>query len=165
MNVLILGGLYEPDLGPSAPLFTMLSKGLVQRGHQVSVITMVPHYPSGHVTAEFRGKFIWRSFENGVNVIRIGLPSVNRAHLAKRLLQFLCFQIGATIAGMSLKLKYDAVIAVNPALELWVPFLLLVVLKHKTAVYSVYDVYPDVGIKLGIFKHRSVITAITSLER
>jgi colanic acid biosynthesis glycosyl transferase WcaI len=165
MNVLILGGLYEPDLGPSAPLFTMLSKGLVQRGHQVSVITMVPHYPSGHVTAEFRGKFIWRSFENGVNVIRIGLPSVNRAHLAKRLLQFLCFQVGATIAGMSLKLKYDAVIAVNPAMELWLPFLLLVVLKHKPAVYSVYDVYPDVGIKLGIFKHKSVITAITSLER
>ena len=163
MNVLIIGTLYEPDLGPSAPLFTMLSKGLVQRGNQVTVITMVPHYPSGQVSARFRGKWIWRSSENGVNVIRIGLPSVNRARLAQRLLQFFCYQIGATIAGIGL--KYDAVIAVNPALGVWLPFASLAVLRRKSAIFSVHDVYPDVGVTLGIFRNKLVINAVGSLEK
>ena len=163
MNVLIIGTLYEPDLGPSAPLFTMLSKGLVQRGNQVTVITMVPHYPSGQVSARFRGKWICRSSENGVNVIRIGLPSVNRARLAQRLIQFFCYQIGATIAGIGL--KYDAVIAVNPALGVWLPFASLAVLRRKSAIFSVHDVYPDVGVTLGIFRNKLVINAVGSLEK
>jgi colanic acid biosynthesis glycosyl transferase WcaI len=163
MNVLIMGANYEPDLGPSAPLFTMLSEGLVQRGHHVTVITMVPHYPSGRVSPAFRGKWIWRSSENGVEVIRIGLPSVKREHLAQRLLQFICYQLGATFAGIGQ--HYDVVIAASSALSVWLPFFGLGVLKHKPVVYSVYDVYPDVGIKLGIFKHKPVISAVTSLER
>ena len=49
MKVLVIGTLYEPDLGPSAPLFALLSENLVKRGHQVPAITMMPHYPSGQV--------------------------------------------------------------------------------------------------------------------
>jgi colanic acid biosynthesis glycosyl transferase WcaI len=163
MNVLIIGTLYEPDLGPSAPLFTMLSKELVHCGNQVTVITYVPHYPSGQVSAGFRGKWIWRSFENGVNVIRIGLPSVNRANLALRLLQFLIYQLGATLTGIGL--KYDAVIAVNPALGVWLPFACLAVLRRKPAIFSVHDVYPDVGVTLGIFRQKPVIKAVAKLEQ
>jgi colanic acid biosynthesis glycosyl transferase WcaI len=163
MNVLIIGAPYEPDFGPAAPLFTMLSKGLVQRGHQVTVITTVPHYPSGRVPVAFRGKWIWRSFENGVKVIRIGLPSVNRASLPQRLLQFICYQLGATFAGIGQ--QYDVVLSGNPALAVWLPFAYLAVLRRKPAIYSVHDVYPDVGVTLGIFRHKPVIKVVASLER
>jgi colanic acid biosynthesis glycosyl transferase WcaI len=141
----------------------MLCEGLVQRGYQVTVITMVPHYPTGQVSPEFRGKWIWRSSENGVKVIRIGLPSVNRKHLEQRLLQFICYQLGATFA--SIGQQYDVVIAASSALSVWLPFFWTVVLRHKPAVYSVHDVYPDVGVTLGIFRHKPVIWAVTSLER
>lgn len=77
MKILLIGSLYDPDLGPSAPLFAMLSKGLVKLGHQVTVITAVPHYPTGQVSKIFRGKWVWRSVESGVKVLRVGLPSVN----------------------------------------------------------------------------------------
>jgi len=155
--------MYEPDLGPSAPLFTMLSKGLVKRGHHVTVITTVPHYPSGQVPTEFRGKLIWRSSEYGVEVIRIWVPSLNRKHLALRLVQFLCYQLGATIAGIGK--KYDVVLAGNSALSVWLPFFWFVVLRKKPAIYSVYDVYPDIGVNLGIFRYKPVIMAVSSLER
>ena len=163
MNVLIIGTLYEPDLGPSAPLYTMLSKGLVQRSHKVTVLTTVPHYPSGKVPTAFRGKWIQRSSEHGVDVIRVGLPSVNRAHLAQRLLQFFIYQLGATIAGIGI--KYDVVLAVNPSLSVWLPFFWSVVVRKKPAIYSVYDVYPDVGVTLGIFRHKSVISVVSRMER
>ncbi len=165
MRIIILGEYYEPDLGPDAPLFTMLCENLVRLGHQVTAITTVPHYPSGRVSANFRGKgkWLWKSVENGVNVIRVALPSVDRSKLARRMFQFLCYQIGATWAGLNK--KYDVVMSSGPSLEVWLPFAYLVVLRHKPAIYTVLDVYPDVGLTLGIFRQKPVIAVVSNMER
>ncbi len=163
MRILIFGANYNPDLGPSAPLFTMLSENLVKLGHQVTMITMVPHYPSGRVSKEYRWKLSWGTVENGVEVIRVPLPSVDRSKLPFRLLQFAAYQIGASLAGFAK--EYDVVFASSSSLSSWLPFALLVVLRRKPAVYSVYDVYPDVGIKLGIFRHKPVIALVNAMEK
>lgn len=163
MHILIFGTLYEPDLGPSAPLFAMLSRNLVQRGHQVTVITSVPHYPTGYVPPEFRGKLIRRSMEDGVEVVRVWLPSVNRMRLPLRALQTVCYQLGAGFA--SIGQKCDAVISGGPSLASLMPFFWSVFVRRKPAIFCVNDVYPDVGIKLGIFRHKPVIAAVAALER
>ncbi len=163
MKVLIITLHYLPDLGPSAPLFTMLSEGLVQHGHTVTVISAVPHYPSGQVSHLFKRRRMWSSFENGVHVIRVPVPSVNRANLAKRILQFISYQLTATWAGRGQ--DYDVVLCANPALEVWLPFTVLSVFRRKPAVFSVHDVYPDVGVTLGVFRHRPVKAAVAFLER
>jgi colanic acid biosynthesis glycosyl transferase WcaI len=67
-----------------------------------------------------------------------------------RLLTFVAYQALATIAG--LRQKYDVVIASNPGLEVAAPFLFLGALRRKPSVFSVHDLYPDVGVKLGIFR-------------
>jgi colanic acid biosynthesis glycosyl transferase WcaI len=162
MHILIIGTLYEPDLGPSAPLFTLLAENLVRRGHQVTVITMVPHYPSGQVSSAFRGKWVWRTNENGVSVIRVGFPSVDRSNLTKRSIQYLFYQVIATITGLAQ--NYEVVLAANPFLTVWLPFAWLAVIKNKPSVYSVQDVYPDVGITLGVFHRKSIIKAARWLE-
>jgi colanic acid biosynthesis glycosyl transferase WcaI len=163
VRILLITPYYAPDLGPSAPLFTMLSEGLVKHGHEVMVVTTVPHYPSGKVNSAYRGKLIRRSVENGVKVSRVWLPSVKRSNFALRLLQFFCYQIGALWAGFNQ--KYDIVIAANPALWVWLPFVYYVSLRHKPALFSVHDVYPDVGVTLGVFRNKFAIAIIASLER
>ncbi len=163
MHILVIGTLYEPDLGPSGPLFTMLCEALVQRGHQVTVITMVPHYPSGQVRQDFRGHWMRRTLENGVEVIRIGLPSLNRNRLPQRLMQFACYQVGTALA--SLGRDCDVVLAANPSLTVWLPYAWWTVLKNKPTIFSVHDVYPDVGIKVGIFRHKAVIAMVRFFEQ
>ncbi len=154
---------YEPDLGPSAPLFTLLGVGLAKRGHRVSVVTTVPHYPTGLVPPEFRGLRIRRSVENGVDVIRVPLPSVKRSNLFLRMLQFICYQFGAAWVGT--RRSFDVALVANPALWVWLPFVWLVWRKKKPAVFSVFDVFPDVGVTLNIFRNERVIGAVASLER
>ena len=163
MKILVFGTLYEPDLGPSVPLIGSLCKALVQSGHQVTVITLVPHYPTGIVSKEFRGRLFWHSMEDGVEIIRVGLPSVDRTKLPLRLLQFICYQLGA--AWAILGQKYDVVLAGSPALSGWLPFAVGVALRRKPAVYSVQDLYPDVGMALGIFRNKFVIDVIAALEK
>lgn len=163
MRILVFGTLYEPDLGPSVPLIGSLCKSLVRDGHEVTVITLVPHYPSGIVSREFRGRLFWNSVEEGVKIIRVGLPSVDRSKLPLRLLQFLCYQLGA--AWAILGQKYDVVLAGSPSLSGWLPFAVAVALRRKPAIYSVQDLYPDVGIALGIFRNKTVISVIAALEK
>ena len=163
MRLLVVTPHYPPDGGPSAPLIGMLCETLARRGLDVTVIAAAPHYPSGRVLKEFRGRWIRSTEENGIHVLRVWVPSLNRSRLLQRALQFLCFQVGASLAGLSR--RYDAALISNPGLEVWLPFAVHSVLRRTPSVFIVYDVYPDVGIALGIFRNRAVISAVAALER
>jgi colanic acid biosynthesis glycosyl transferase WcaI len=163
LKILFIVPHYPPDLGPSAPLFALLSNELIRRGHSIYILTTVPHYPSGKVPKIFRKKFIQRTIENDIEIFRIRVPSLERSNLAGRLLQFVFYQIGATWAGLSI--NYDVVFVANPALWVWLPFSCLCVVRRKPSIFSIYDVYPDVGIQTGIFKSKFIINAVTVIEK
>jgi len=162
MRVLVITPFYTPDLGPSAPLFTMLCEDLVRLGHRVSVISAVPHYPSGSVGEPFRGRLVQREELNGVDVTRVWVPSVDRSRLAPRMLAFAAYQALAAVAG--LRRQYDALIVSSPALETFLSYVVLGVLRRKLILYSVHEIYPDIGVKLGVFRHRTVIRALEMME-
>jgi colanic acid biosynthesis glycosyl transferase WcaI len=162
MRILLVTPYYMPDLGPSAPLLTMLSHDLVARGHTVTTLVAVPHFPSGHVASEHRvGLWRW-SKENGVQICRVRIPSGDRANLGHRLWTFIVFQILTTLVG--LRQSYDVALITNPALETWLPFFSLVGLRRKPAIWAVWDVYPDVGVRLGIFRQRAIIGLVKAME-
>ncbi len=163
MRILIVTPYFPPDLGPSAPLFCMLSRQFRQRGHDVTVLAAVPHYPTGTVSPEFRGHWIQHSLEDDVNVVRVRVPSGNRSRLGCRVSQFVAYQLGAVWAG--LHEPYDVLLVCNPALWTWLPVAVLSVLRRKPAVFSVHDVYPDVGVSLGVFRNKSIIWAVARMER
>ncbi len=163
MDILVVVIFYAPDGGPSAPLFTMLCEEMARLGHNVTVIAAVPHYPTGQVRPEFRHGWLQQSNENGVHVVRVRIPSMDRSRLGRRLLQFLAYQIGATWAG--LRKRYDVILVANPALITATPMAVLAALRRKPAVFSVHDVYPEVGVELGVFRHRIVAWAVAALER
>ncbi len=163
MRILMLVPHYEPDLGPSAPLFTMLGAGLSKRGHKVTVITTVPHYPSGRVASPYRTLKTFRSVEKGVEVLRVPVPSLRRSSLPLRTMQFACYQLGATWAGR--KREFDVALVANPALWVWLPFAWLVRRRRVPALFAVFDVFPDVGVALDIFRSKSVIAAVSRLEQ
>jgi colanic acid biosynthesis glycosyl transferase WcaI len=163
MKILILTPYYSPDLGPSAPMFHLLSIALVQLGHRVTVVSMVPHYPSGQVLESYKRRWIKSSLEDGVEVIRIPIPSLDRENLKKRMVQFAIYQIVAMFATISR--KFDCTIISNPFFCSLFPLIWHSIIRKTPTIYSVYDVYPDVGIQLGIFKRKSVISLVTTLER
>ena len=154
---------YKPDGGPAAPLYAMLCEGLVARGHHVIVITAVPHYPSGKVPTRYKRKWLDRKVEKGVEVFRVGLPSVDRTKLYWRLLQFVYFQVAATWVGR--RIAYDVMLAHSPALESWLPVAYHTKFQKKPIIYSVHDVYPNVGVQLGIFKYAWIIKIVAGMEK
>lgn len=70
MRVLIVGLNYEPEATGVAPYTAGLARGLVQRGHDVRVITTMPHYPEWRVRDGYEA---WsrRELLGGVRVLRL----------------------------------------------------------------------------------------------
>ena len=163
MRILVITPFYAPDLGPSAALYAMLCEELVRLGCDVTVISAVPHYPTGRVAKEFRGRLVQRERRKGVDVTRVWVPSVDRARLGLRLLSFFCYQVLAAFAGLTR--AYDVLLASSPAFEVLLPTVALAMLRRKPMLYSVHEIYPEVGVKLGIFRHHVVIKAIDWMER
>jgi colanic acid biosynthesis glycosyl transferase WcaI len=162
MRILLVTPYYSPDLGPSAPMLTMLCEDLAAAGHQVNVIVAVPHFPDGFVEHRYR-KGLWHANrENGVDILRVRIPGGRRSNLFHRLIVFFVFQILASLAG--LRLKYDLLLITNPALETWLPFVTLGWMRRKPVVFAVWDIYPDVGIQLGIFRSPIVVWIVRQLE-
>ena len=162
MKILLVTPYYDPDLGPSAPMFTTLSENLVARGHAVTVLCAVPHFPSGIVPPEYR-RDLWKWDEqNGVQICRARVPSGDRANLLHRTLVFIVYQLLVTLAG--LRLQYDMALVTNPAIETGLPFVFLCWLRRKPCIYAVWDLYPEVGVRMGLFRNRIVIRLIRLLE-
>ncbi|HAV78802.1 MAG TPA: hypothetical protein DCX53_15740 [Anaerolineae bacterium] len=162
MNILVVTPYYTPDLGPSAPMFALLAEQLVSRGHTVTVACAAPHYPSGHVHDKYRNG-LWKWDEkNGVRICRVRIPSGNRANLLHRLWVFLVYQLLVTLAG--LRLQYDTALITNPAIETFLPFAILCWLRRKPSVFAVWDVYPEVGVRMGLFRNPILIWLVKLLE-
>jgi colanic acid biosynthesis glycosyl transferase WcaI len=162
MNVLVISDYYHPDGSPVSPAFKSLCENLALRGHSISVITTVPHYPSGFVNKYFKGKKVHHSVEQGVHITRVPLPSVDRSKLYFRAIQFVVFQALSIINGP--KEPYQVVLTHTPALEIFFPFIYFSWFKNKPAVYSVADIYPDVGIRMGVFQNPIIIKLVSALE-
>lgn len=162
MKILLVTPFYAPDLGPSSPLLTMLCEDLVRIGHQISVIAAFPHYPTGVVQAEFRGRLIRLEQRNGVEIIRVWVPSGDRSNLRHRVLAFLVFQMLSSMVG--LRRSYDVLLITNPAIETVLPFALLAWLRRKPSLLCVWDIYPEIGIRMGIFRSPLVTSLVKRLE-
>jgi colanic acid biosynthesis glycosyl transferase WcaI len=106
---------------------------------------------------------VFSSTEAGVQVIRVPLPSLDRSKISLRLFQFITFQIQAVRYGRSL--DYDVMLTHTPSLEVWLPFAALGVWQKVPVVYSVHDVYPEAGVKMGIFTNRLLVSAVDRLEK
>jgi colanic acid biosynthesis glycosyl transferase WcaI len=162
MRIVLVTPYYAPDLGPSVPLVTMLCEDLAAMGYQVTVLTTTPHFPTGRVRAEYSGRLIQWTEEQGVNICRLWIPSGNRDHLSHRLFVFVVYQFLAMIVGF--RLSCDAVMITNPALETYLPFIMYKLFRKKSILYCVWDVDPEVGVRIGIFRNPVIIKLVKGLE-
>ncbi|WP_420176030.1 glycosyltransferase family 4 protein [Luteococcus sp. OSA5] len=112
MKILIIGVNYAPEISGIAPYTTAMAEGLAKQGHQVNVITGVPHYPQWSNYTNFTGLTRTENI-NGVNVRRVRHVIGSGGMGLSRILQELTFGLGAALSPWH---RPDVVIAVSPAL-------------------------------------------------
>jgi colanic acid biosynthesis glycosyl transferase WcaI len=163
LQIVCVSPFYAPDLGPSAAMLELLCEDMVQQGHAVTMVAAVPHYPTGIVPPAYRERWLTREERGGVTVLRVWVPSGERANLWRRAWSFVVFQLLAAI--QCARVPCDSALVVNPAIETWLPFVVLRGLRRRPCVFGVWDLYPDVGIRAGIFSRPWLAKTVGALER
>lgn len=169
-RILILSLVFRPDNVSTAQIMGDLAVDLKARGHEVFVITTVPHYNNDPVALEgqplqrYWGKIVQRSDYCGMQVWHAWMPRKGRNKLL-RILAWVGFHLITTMAGLGSRFKPDIILAPSPPLTIGVSAWLLGLRHHCPFIYNVQEIYPDVAVNLGVLKSRFIIDLLLKLER
>ncbi len=139
-----------------------LVSGFCDLGHEVTVLTGYPNYPSGVVFSEFRvNPSAFEKF-GGANVVRV--PVISRGKSGFRLaLNYLSFVISATTLGVWLLRhhKFDVIFVFEPSpITVALPAIFLSYIKRAPLSLWVLDLWPETLEAIGIVRSRHILRAI-----
>ena len=139
LKIIIVGQYYWPD----DFLVNDIAEDLVQRGHQVTVLTGLPDYTTNHVPKEFKGFHRRHEFHNGVEIIRVPIIARHTGFFF-RVLNYLSFYINSSIYAHLIGLNADVILSYQTA-----PILMAnaaIILKkrlHRPLFLYCLDIWPD----------------------
>ena len=163
MKILIVSQYYWPEN------FRVndLTLELVQRGHDVTVLTGIPNYPGGKVFDAFRKDR--KSFDSfaGARVYRVPMLARGRGSL-RLLLNYLSFVIGACCFG-SWCLRgqdFDVIFVYEPSpATVGLPAVFFGRLKRVPVVFWALDLWPETLAAIGVVRSPKILSAVGSMVR
>jgi colanic acid biosynthesis glycosyl transferase WcaI len=138
---------------------------LINRGHELTILTGIPNYPEGKIFESYVNDPNSYSVYRGAKVIRV--PMVCRGtNKFQLVLNYLTFALSASVLG-SLRLRdkrFDAIFVYEPSpITVGLPAVLLRSLKSTPLVFWVLDLWPETLEAIGVVKRKAILYFIKKL--
>jgi colanic acid biosynthesis glycosyl transferase WcaI len=161
MRILVLSQYYAPEPIPKP---VDLAVALARRGHDVTVLTGFPNYPSGRLYDGYRLRPMRREIIDGVPVVRaFELPYHGRSALG-RLANYGSFMLAAPLASTRLG-RFDVIYVWHPPLTMGVAAWLVSLITRAPFAYDVQDIWPDAAVLSGLLRPGVFVRLLSRLER
>lgn len=132
---------------------------------QVTVLTAMPNYPTGHIHAGYGG-WVAREQLDGVRVVRTGIYATKSLRMIPRLLGYFSFVLSSALLGVWLVGRADYLVTESPPLFLGIAGWFLSLGSHARWIFNVSDLWPESAVELGVIRRGSLSYRIgTWLER
>ena len=164
MQILIYSYNYHPEPIGIAPLMTELAEGLVEKGHEVRVITGMPNYPQREIYEQYRGRWYVTEEKNGVKIQRCYLRIKSKPNLIDRLLLELSFVFTSLPQALN-GWRPDVILLTVPPLLVTLPAIFLGWFYNCPVVLNVQDILPEAAIQTGLLKNKFMIRGLQFLEK
>lgn len=161
MRVLILSQYFAPEPVPKP---TELAEELAQRGHEVTVITGVPNYPSGHIYPSYRQVVVRESTHKGIRVVRTFEFPYHGTNAIGRILNYLSFMISAPLGALGGP-GWDVMYVWHPPLTVGVAAWIISRIRRVPFAYDVQDIWPEIAVLSGVLKDGWLVRVLARLER
>lgn len=142
-----------------------LVQELLNRGHEVTVLTGQPNYPEGKVFSDYRADPGAFSRFGDAEVIRV--PIVPRGKSSVWLaLNYVSFALSASLIGVwkLRKRKFDAIFVFQTSpVTAALPAVLLRRLKRAPMLMWILDLWPDTLVAIGVVKSPWLLSVISAL--
>ncbi len=155
MKILFVTHYFEPDSGAAQIRLTRLAKQLEQRGHEITVLAPMPHYPAGVIHPEYRYRFNVSEQRDDIRVIRVWLWATTSQHIVFGLISQLSFMLSCSIRGIFVK-RPDVMLIENQPVFTALAGWFISRVKRAPYLANVSDFWPE-------YLHVAGITTETSL--
>ncbi|HET6833176.1 MAG TPA: glycosyltransferase family 4 protein [Acidimicrobiales bacterium] len=167
MRVLVVCPHFAPDTAPTGEVMTRIADELVDRGHELHVVTSLPWYLDHRVEAGWTGRAVRHEVRGARCITRVHPFPTNKRNIPARALGFAGFTGLAAVMALKGWRHHppDVVLAMSPPLSLGAAGWLAARRWRVPFVFNIQDVFPDVAVELGAITNRSVIRFASWLER
>src|SRR5882724_6839887 len=152
MKILILNQFFYPDISATSQLMTDLAEDLTDLGATVTALCCRTTYNKG-------GDLPAEEDYKGIRIVRARSTSFNRESFVKRAISYLSFYFFSFFRIIRLKKQDVIVVLTTPPLIAAVACAIKSI-KGCKVIYLVQDLYPDVAVKLGVLRERSLLTRL-----
>jgi glycosyltransferase involved in cell wall biosynthesis len=164
MYVLFISRYYYPEKSAPSVCVGETAKRLVAMGHQVTVLTTVPSYPTGIVPKEYRGRLLQEEVMDEVRIIRVwSYVAANKGFL-KRILSQLSFGCLAPLIGGRAVGRPDLIIVGSPPLFNVIAARILAWGKRCPFIFWVADLWPASAVQFGVLRNSLLVRLSEWLE-
>lgn len=157
---------FPPEIGSAAHLFHDLGAELVQRGHQVTVLTGFPAYNIDEKSLPEKykkGKFFVEEI-HGMNVMRIRSPRMPRHIPVLRGMEQIIMAWNFSFKGIGKTSKNDILLIYSPPLFLALSAFIIRWFKGCKVIVNIQDLFPQSAIDLGVLRNRILISLFRKIE-
>lgn len=159
MHILLVSNYFEPDTGEAAFRLSRLAQQLHQRGHQVTVLTSLPHYPKGEILPDYRRRLVVKENRDGVTVIQTWLLASKSPRISRKLISQLSFMLTASLRGLAIP-KPDVLLIEAQPMFTSLAGVFLAGVKWRPYVLNVSDLWPDHLLSVGALTEKSMVYRI-----
>jgi len=163
-QILFITPYYPPEKGAAAVRVSETATRLVRRGHQVTVLTTVPNYPTGIIPVEYRGRLVQEEVLDGVRVVRVWSYVTPNKGFLRRVLAHFSFGCLAPLLGWKGVGHPNVIFVESHPLFNAIPGRILAWGKRCPFIFMVSDLWPESAIQLGILRNPMLIWLSERLE-
>lgn len=146
MRILFFAQWFDPEPMIKGARFV---RALIERGHDVEVVTGFPNYPTGKLYPGYRVSLHKDDEVDGVEIHRVALyPSHDRSSLG-RILNYFSFALSAAVHGLFRARDFD-VLYVYPPIPAALAARLVGAVRRRPYVMDIQDLWPDSVVKSGM---------------
>ncbi len=160
LRILFLSQYFPPEMAAGGVRVSELARHWTEQGHEVTVVTGIPNYPTGVIPPEYRGRWrpVYEERHGNVRVVRSWLIARPNQGLIDRGLNYSSFCMSSSVTGL-LKAapKPDVVIATSPPLFVPVAGSWLGYWKRVPWIFDVRDLWPESLTAVGAGDERSML--------
>jgi len=163
MKILYYSHFFKPETGAASVRADYFVKSLRNAGHEVLVISPKPSYPLGKIFDGFKGKIVIKNETD--NIIYLPILFVGSHSLIGRLLSYISYFKFSLIYILFNSFKPDVVISSSPPIFTSLAALIYSKIKKAKFIFDIRDVWPDIGIELGILTNEYYIKGLSKIEK
>lgn len=160
MRVLYIDQYFSTRAGISGTRGYEFARRMINKGHEVTVITSSSRYGSFFPQKEY---FRHQDVE-GIKVISIRIAYHQLMSFPRRAWSFAVFMLAAAFFGVIQK-RHDIVFATSTPLSIGFPGLLVSLVRGTPLVFEVRDLWPRAPMELGIITNNFLLGFLRSFEK